>query len=821
MNEPRSFRVFLSAVSKELAFYRTEVARVLRRKGLEVRDQEHFRQGPATLLQQLRDYISQCDAVVLLVGERCGAFPTDEHAAALGAVPLFQKYAAAAGQANASYTQWEFFLAKHHGRKTYVFLTAPGFTPPEPNPEDAALRACQTAYRQWIQHTGEHYDALTTPAKLIEDLLVLPFPDLGRPKPIALPYPSLGALFKGRDGFLNRLRDSLERAVDGRAAAVVGKAVHGLGGVGKTRLAVEYAWRHQDDYTALLFVPADSPEALRRNLAGLCGPLVLDLPEQHVAEEEARLAAALHWLQRNPGWFLILDNLDTPKAAAEAERLLARLHGGQVLFTSRLALWSGQVEPLELDVLALDDAADFLSSRTDARRRKTPDDAAQVRTLAEELGQLALALEQAGAYIARRRLSIAGYLQEWYSRRDQVLTWFDERLMQYPCSVAVTWQTSFDQLGEPARRLLRRLAWLAPEPIPESLLDVPLAGTEVKDADPRDALGDLETYSLATRAPNAAAFSVHRLVQDVTRRNLSDEDKRHNLEDALRWVDAAFAGDPQDIRSWPTLDPLAPHARAVVRHADAAGMAEPTARLMNQIAVLLNTKALHAEAEPLMRRALAIDEKAFGTEHPDVASRLNNLAQLLQDTNRLGEAEPLMRRALAIDDKAFGADHPKVAIRLNNLASLLQATNRLAEAESLMRRALAIDDKAFGADHPKVAIRLNNLAQLLQDTNRLPEAEPLMRRALAIDEKAFGADHPNVARDLNNLAQLLKATNRLPEAERLMRRHVVILIDFTRRTGHKHPHLQASLANYAALLEAMGKTDAEVRAVIESLSAAE
>ena len=111
-----------------------------------------------------------------------------------------------------------------------------------------------------------------------------------------------------------------------------------------------------------------------------------------------------------------------------------------------------------------------------------------------------------------------------------------------------------------------------------------------------------------------------------------------------------------------------------------------------------------AEAEPLMRRALSIDEKSFGPEHPNVAIRLNNLAQLLQDTNRLAEAEPLMRRALAIDEKSLGPEHPNVARDLNNLAQLLQATNRLAEAEPLMRRALAIDEKSLGPEHPSVAI---------------------------------------------------------------------------------------------------------------------
>src|SRR6185312_4735414 len=171
-----------------------------------------------------------------------------------------------------------------------------------------------------------------------------------------------------------------------------------------------------------------------------------------------------------------------------------------------------------------------------------------------------------------------------------------------------------------------------------------------------------------------------------------------------------------------------------------------------------------------------------------------------------------------IDERAFGAEHPNVAINLNNLAQLLKATNRLNEAEPLMRRALGIDEKAFGAEHPNVARDLNNLALLLRATNRLNEAEPLMRRALEIDEKSFGAEHPNVAIRLNNLAKLLQVTNRLSEAEPLMRRHLAIFLEFTRRTGHEHPHLQAAFGNYRRLLHQMGKSDAEIEAAIAALT---
>jgi tetratricopeptide (TPR) repeat protein len=141
-----------------------------------------------------------------------------------------------------------------------------------------------------------------------------------------------------------------------------------------------------------------------------------------------------------------------------------------------------------------------------------------------------------------------------------------------------------------------------------------------------------------------------------------------------------------------------------------------------------------------------LNEKSFGPDHPKVATDLSNLASLLQATNRLAEAEPLKRRALAIDEKSFGPDRPEVATDLNNLAQLLQATNQLAEAEPLMRRALAIDERSFGPDHPEVATDLNNLAVLLQKTNRLAEAEPLMRGALSIIlkfEHRTGHEHPN------------------------------------------------------------------------------
>jgi tetratricopeptide (TPR) repeat protein len=591
------------------------------------------------------------------------------------------------------------------------------------------------------------------------------------------------------------------------------------------------------------------------------------------------------------------------------------LGGGRVVITSRISRWEGSVRALGLDLLSEEAAVAYLLERTAAGRQPQPDDEAQARGLALELGRLALALEQAAAYINARHSSFAVYRQRWHSAGDRLLTYHDALATHYPNSLAATWLTSFEQLTEDGQRLLRILAWLAAEPIPRTLLEArggPFAA-EIEDElpedrgptlvmDAEDALADLATYSLVSWSPDKTTFSVHGLVQEVTRRNQAEEEQNRNVAAALRWVNAGFVGDPQDMRNWPLLEPLAPHALVACEEADHQNVPKPTAYLMNRLgafhqsraewreaerlmrrsvelldtplgsddpdlAIALNDLAqllLHtnclAEAEPLISRALAIDEKHFPPEDPTIAIHLGNLASLLYKMGRLGEAEPLMGRALKIGEKCYGPEDPHVAIALNNFAQLLRATTRLGEAEPLMRRALAIDEKNYGPHDPNVAIDLNNLAQLLQDTkrpdeagplmrraltiletslgpehpavatqlgslawllqdtNRIAEAEPLYRRALAIDEKSHGPVHPSVARDLNNLAQLLMATNRLVEAEPLMQRVVRIFLEFTRATGHPHPHLEAAVNNYVNLLFETGLTEDQIHARLHELA---
>jgi len=620
-----AFRVFLSAVTSEFGRARDAVANDLQARDLQVRVQRSFRQQPGadTLLRLLHDYIQECDAVVCVIGARNGACPSPTEAAPFADL-------LPPGIVEASYTEWEFFFARAHNRRLSLYIAAPDYRPDRDAPTGDNFPELQKAFVAHIKAEGLHYTPFSSRDQLRAEVLKEPWPEEAPVKPIVLPYASLGSLFKGREVFLRRLRESLTRE-SGGTTAIVSKALFGMGGIGKTRAAVEYAWAHREDYTALLFVQADSPEELRRNLASLAGAFRLE--ERDATEEEVRLNAVLAWLTANPGWLLILDNIDTPDALAEADRLMGRLAGGHVLLTSRLDRFARQVEALELDVLDPGAAAAFLLEATVARRQKAADDDAAARELADELGRLALALEQAAATIEKLRCSFRRYLEIWRSSREKVVGWARLEITGYHHAVAATWQTSVDQLAEAGRHLLERLAFLAPDPVPMFLLDVPVPDAEGEDL--HDGLTDLAAVCLATLDAEGERFVVHRLVQDVTRRSFDASQSRQRVIEVLGWINAAFADNPEDVQNWVRLDLLAPHALSVTQWADRDKIAEPTARLMNSVGLLFSAKSLHAQAEPLYRRALAITEASCGPDHPYVAANLSNLAVLLGATNRL------------------------------------------------------------------------------------------------------------------------------------------------------------------------------------------
>jgi len=289
--------------------------------------------------------------------------------------------------------------------------------------------------------------------------------------PNNLPFTPLGNLLKGREGDLARLDEQLRS--HGSSAIVQPRAVSGPGGVGKTRLAVEYARRHEDDFTALLFVSANSPAALAANIARLSADDgALDFTEYKSASQDDQYAAVVRWLQQNKGWLLILDNVDTKEAVAAVQKLVAKLTGGHVIVTSRITPWGGGVPRIPLGVLSADAAVDLLIDKANSLpRTPRPDDAQQAHLLAEQLGYLPLALTHAAAYVGELDLAFDAYLKEF----DEALQFHEEEVIEYDSdpenakilkTVATTYFLSIDRLGPVEKALLRGASFLAPAPIP-------------------------------------------------------------------------------------------------------------------------------------------------------------------------------------------------------------------------------------------------------------------------------------------------------------------------------------------------------------------
>jgi tetratricopeptide (TPR) repeat protein len=533
--------------------------------------------------------------------------------------------------------------------------------------------------------------------------------------------------FTGREQILSQLHEVLTA---GNTAALT-QTLSGLGGVGKTQLALEYAYRHVGDYEGVWWLRAEEPVTLASDYAALAPHLgVAAVADQGLVIREVR-----ERLSQREHILLIFDNATAP---GTLKPYLPLGPGRRVLVTTRVQAWPG-ANPQDVHELPLESAITFLLNRTGQTDRVAAEDVAQ------RLGCLPLALEQAAAYVVECKKQLHDYASLLGSRGLAVL----EKGQPYQSerTVGTTWALSFEKLEAKcpaAADLLHLCAFLAPEAIyvgelasaskhlPETLakaLADELGLDEIKAA--------LLAYSLIQT--DGDTIAIHRLVSDVIRKGMDPEGREQWLRTAVRSVNELLPTDSNDVRTWAAYLHWLSHALTVVNW-DGAEVVEPIvcARILNQSGSYLLSNANYSGAEPLLRRACAITEQSLGPVHPHLSACLANLAGLLQATNRLSEAELLCRRALEIDEEIFGPTHPRVAIALNNLGTIVRAMNRLGEAESLWRRALDIDERRLDSSHPSIAVRLNNLAGVLKATKRLSEADPLYRRALGINEQSGG-----------------------------------------------------------------------------------
>jgi tetratricopeptide (TPR) repeat protein len=587
-----------------------------------------------------------------------------------------------------------------------------------------------------------------------------------------IPY-THNPFFTGRENLLQQLHANLSSH---KAAALTQpyqqpsqqpQAISGLGGIGKTQTAVEYAYRHRDEYRFILWVNAATRDTIITSFLQLA--TLLKLPEREAQDQNLMIAAVKNWFVAHDAWLAIFDNADDLPII---EDFLPSGGRGHLLLTTRAHAPGTLANSLAVEQMDTQEAILLLLRRarvlppTDALEQASPADRTTAQAIAHDMDGLPLALDQAGAYIEETQCSLTSYLTQYRTRQLALLKRRGGTGKQHPEPVATTWSLSFEQvekLNPIAADLLRFLSFLAPDAIPEHLVTKgasqlgptlhPLA-TDESLLD--EAIAALARYSLVKRKREDSTLTVHRLVQAVVKHNMDEQTQRQWAEYAVRAVDKAFP-DVTDYRNWPLCQQFLPHAQTCAALIEQWQFAFSEAgSLCNKVGYYLKGRAQYAEAETFYQRAITIGEQTLGSEHPHLAIGLNNLATVYDDQGKYAEAEPLYRRAIAITEKALGPEHPDLATWLNNLANLYTNQGKYEEAEPLLRRAIAIDELALGLEHPELATDLNNLAIFYWNQGKYEEAEPLLRRAVAIREMVFGTEHIHTKRLRDRYEELLR-----------------------------------------------------------------
>jgi tetratricopeptide (TPR) repeat protein len=611
------------------------------------------------------------------------------------------------------------------------------------------------------------------------------------------PGPAISNLALRNPNFAGRTELLAELAASLAAGTTAVVAAHGLGGVGKSQLALEYCYQHAADYQVIWWVTAESPPVAVTGLAAL-GPR-LGLPP--AVEQAEHVAGVLGELGRRDGWLLVFDNVDRP---GDLDGLLPTGGRGQVLVTSRNPVWGGLATPLRVDVLAQEEAEAFLL------RRSRDTDQVAAAALAEQLGGLPLALEQAAAYCEQTSLGLADYLDRYRRANDRLLD--KGAPADYPATVATTWRLNLDRVANTspaAVQLLRVAAFFAPESVPPDLVgaDPEALPTELAQAANDElvldeAVGALYRYSLATRDQDG--IRVHRLVQAVARADLADQETAWATL-AVRLVWASFPFHSNRVETWPICERLLPHLLAVAEHAERLAVAgEQSGDLLERASRYLRTRGQPQQARLLAERALALTRQALGPDHPTVGDRHAELGLALLEAGDYPAARQQLQRALAIHTTAYGPNDSRVGNRHNELGTVLRRLGDLDGARTELERALEITEATLGPDHRNMATWHNNLGLVLHDLGDLDGARTQQERALEIGQATLGPDHPDMAAWHNNLGTVLADLDDLDGARIEYER----ALEITEATlGPDHPDMATWHSSLDTVLADLGDLD--------------
>ena len=570
----------------------------------------------------------------------------------------------------------------------------------------------------------------------------MPKVPLNLPENFNVPYPSLKENFVGREKEIWELHDALM----GKGYVVVSgvtadESMHGFGvahlsgiaGIGKSQLAVEYAYRFSPFYPGGIFwIRAERSTNIEaaRTIATTAG---FTLPENEGENRELEMMWAE--LRRFPPCLIVLDNLPEKGGGIEIQDWIPRGGEVRVLVTSRKKFETRFARVVEVPLLTKQEGLKLLFMGDEPRdeREKNAGEG-----IVEELGRLPLAIEIAGSFIRikgnrdyirfHNLLSNSNVL----SRIEESARRFSEQLPTgHEKSIFLTFEESWKNFSAKAKNILIVLGFMSPEPVPEWFLRnimERLGITDGKEAMLGDftfALNELKDVFFIHWNSSDGYITIHRLILDFAYIKFIENEKswrdsfNKTIEEMQIQLDRIW--DPHDTTAMHEIKDIFPHAEHIIDMMYKKGGFEIVDKLSSSLYKYFSDTGIFNKAKFYAERALEIAQKTYGKEHPVVATRLSNLALILKDLGEVSSARPLMERALEIDEKTYGKEHPKVATSLSNLALILRDLGEVSSARSLMERALEIAEKTYGKEHPETITIRNNLNLILQFSHQIKD----------------------------------------------------------------------------------------------------
>jgi MinD-like ATPase involved in chromosome partitioning or flagellar assembly len=639
--------------------------------------------------------------------------------------------------------------------------------------------------------------------------------------------PPRNGTFIGRSPLLEQIRERFSTNV----TTPVAQALIGLGGVGKTQIAMEYAHRFAADYDIVWWISANQIGQARSILANLAVELEMSASE-NVTE---RIRAALDALRRSSRWLVVFDNADDPDELRE----LRPQGGGHVLITSRNPAWTQLTDATVVDVFKREESVALL-------RRQVPHIAeADAIELAARLGDLPLAIEQAGAWLNATAMAVDRYIELLDNELPRILAEHPPgSYPQYPDTAAATWLLSLQRMRDEmpaAAKILEICAFFAPEPIPLSLLSgrrfieylLPF------DASLRDpilqgrVIWEIGRYALARVDPGRGSIQLHRLVQAVVANSLTKAARRENREQAHEILSAANPRDPDRAENWPAYAMLWPHVepsgalgsanpevrqlvidlvRYLWRRGDIVGSQELALKTLSRrqtmtvsddpLALILRfhlantqrSQARYEEAYEIDREVYSRLRELLGDHHPYTLMVAQSLGADLREIGQYVSSRELDEVTLMGFRQAFGEDHPRTLMAANNLAVAQRMVGEFRYATQLDEDTLSRRRRALGPRHPHTLFSASSLGRDLREQGDYQSSRQLLEDTLTACREVMGNDHPETLRTANSLAVTYNKLADFTAAAALATDTLVLM---QRVHGRDHPDTLACAVNLA------------------------